>query len=356
MIRFRNNDLPASRVEHEGLTRLLQSKPPRPTPIPKLELSRLTSTQRTHDNNARLDFISEGLLVNTAELASAKKAVRQLLTYNSSRTSGCNGLMVSGDSTLGKTTLTTTMMRYVFTQYSKQYPDFANYGRIPVVSVEVPAGCTGKLLMKAFAEFFGLTVARADTMDTIQQRVVGALNSARTQLVVVDELHNLNAGNRGNGEAVDVLKILHNRVPATFIYAGIDLTHGSLLSGARGQQLSGRFQLLELTRFNLSDQTRAKEWRSIIKDFETKLPLADHEPGSLVAHSTRLFERTQGSIGSLGQLITGAAIDLIAQPDGRPETVTIEMLDMGHTDLAAVQRHQASAKFSNRAVKASAAA
>ena len=356
MIRFRNDDLPASRVEHEGLTRLLQSKPPRPTPIPRLELSRLTPTPRTNYTNARLDFISEGLLVPTAEVTSAKKAVRQLLTYNSSRSSGCNGLMVSGDSTLGKTTITTMMMRYVYNQYSKQYPDFADHGRIPVVSVEVPAGCTGKLLMKAFAEFFGLTVARADTMDTIQQRVVGALNAARTQLVVVDELHNLNAGNRGNGEAVDVLKTLHNRVPTTFVYAGIDLTHGTLLSGARGQQLSGRFRLLELTRFNLADKTRALEWRSIIKDFETQLPLADHKPGTLVTHNTRLFERTGGSVGSLGQLLTGAAIDLIANPDGRPEALTIEMLELGDTDLAAVQRHQASAKFTTRAVKASAAA
>ena len=47
----------------------------------------------------------------------------------------------------------------------------------------------------------------------------------------VDELHNLDMGTRAGAEASDTLKYFSERLPATFVYAGIGLDRGALLAG-----------------------------------------------------------------------------------------------------------------------------
>jgi hypothetical protein len=335
MILFHDTDRPTPLFEHEGLTHYLSTTIRQPETLDRAGYEALSDTARRAYDRERVLFLSGGILVNTPDVSAAKNRLRRLMGENLGRNSGHVGLMLSGDSTLGKTTIAKTLMTYVYRNYQQQFPDFAARGRVPVVYIEVPAGSTGKLLMIAFARFFGLTVLRAETADSIKMRVVAALNAAGTQLVVVDELHNLSATNRGNGESVDILKSLHNQVPATFVYAGIHLDSGALLAGSRGQQLSARFIRTDLSRFNRSDPVQERDWKAIVSKFEKSLPLFDHVPGTLVKLSRHLHDRTNGSIGSLGKLITGAAIDLILDPAGRPEAITTTILDDQILDIAA---------------------
>jgi len=332
---FYDDDRPAPLHTHEGLTRYCSEKRTAPVELTRAEYDALTPARRKEHNRCRLLHLSGGIFVSTKAAVRAKASVRRLMSENLGRNSGHTGLMISGDSTLGKTTIAKELLKYVFRTYGKQFPDFAKHGRIPAVYIEVPAGCTGKLLMIAFAEFFELGVARNETADSIRRRVVKALNAARTQLIIVDELHNLTASNRGNGESIDILKSLHNQVAATFVYSGINLQTNALLSGDRGQQLSARFTRFDMPRFNLSDPDQVHEWRGIVNAFDTALPLMEHEKGSLLKLSTYLHQRTGGSIGSLGRLITSAALELIINPDGRPETITKELLDDQRIDETA---------------------
>jgi hypothetical protein len=57
----------------------------------------------------------------------------------------------------------------------------------------------------------------------------------------VDEIHNLNLRTRVGAEASDQLKYLSERIPATFVYAGVDVGTAGMFSGTRGKQLAGRF-------------------------------------------------------------------------------------------------------------------
>jgi len=332
---FRSADRPAYLNEREGLTTYLRAGTTRaPVVLPAEERDALTKTELHAYNRARLIHVSGGIMITTSQLAEAKKALTRLIAANSGRNSGHHGLMITGGPGLGKTTICKALMRHVFKAYSRQFPNFEDHGQVPVVFVEVPAGCTGKLLMTAFARFFGLTIARSDTMDSIRHRVVRELNTAGTQLVVVDELHNLAAANRGNGESVDILKELHNQVGATFVYAGIDLINSALLAGARGRQLSARFAALELTQFENNGDHMA-EWRGIVQQFGRELPLSDQSPDDLIKISSHLRDLTGGSIGSLGRLLADVSIDLIHSPGTRPETITRELLDAQRLDMAA---------------------
>lgn len=335
MLQFHNIDRPAALHRHEDLHRYLSTTVARPEVLTDSAYHSLSASEQGAHDRSRVLYLSGGILVDTPHLQRAKKLLTQSFAENIGRNSGHAGLMLSGDSTVGKTTTAKALMRYVFSQYGKQFPDFSQHDRIPVAYIEVPAGSTGKLLMKTFAHFLGLTVRTAESMVDIRNRVVEALNQAGTQLIVVDELQNLAGKSPGNGESVDVLKNLHNDLPATFVYAGLDLTSGEILAGTRGQQLSGRFNLLQMGRFTRSNPTDRAAWLRLVNTFEKCLPLRDHELGTLPSMSDYLFDRTNGSIGSLGRLLTGAAIESISVGKSGREQITLELLEEQILDIAA---------------------
>ncbi|GAB3123315.1 TniB family NTP-binding protein [Glaciibacter psychrotolerans] len=335
MLLFHNTDRPAELHTREGLTEYLSTAPPVPEVLTERDYRSLSDSARSEYDRTRILYLSGSILLNTAQLQQAKVLLQKSFAANIGRNSGHAGLMISGDSTVGKTTTAKALMRYVFSQYARQIPEYQSLGHIPVVYVEVPAGSTGKLLMKTFARFLGLPVRSTETMLDIRERVVCALNAAHTQLIVVDELQNLASRNVGNGESVDILKNMHNDLAATFVYAGIDLTSGELFNGNRGRQISGRFNLVKMERLKRTNPDGRAAWKQLITGFEKNLPLRDHKLGTLPAMHEYLFDRTNGSIGSLGRLLTGAAIDIITDGGGRPELITREMLEEQVLDIAA---------------------
>jgi hypothetical protein len=80
-------------------------------------------------------------------------------------------------------------------------------------------------------------------------------------------------------------------------------------------------------------------WRALIATLEDLLRLHQHRAGALVALDEYLYQRTAGMIGSLSQLVRGAAVLAIA--DGT-EAITRELLDVVPVDHAAAQADIAS--------------
>ncbi|MET0799511.1 MAG: TniB family NTP-binding protein [Rhodococcus sp. (in: high G+C Gram-positive bacteria)] len=336
MLQFHNADRPASLTSREELTRFLTTKRNATERLTVDAIRKLSAPDKDAYDRERFMHLSGGIVISTPHLQTTKKLLTKAFVQNMGRNSGHHGVMLSGDSTLGKTTIAKSLMQYVHSQYNRQFPDYAQHGKLPVVFVEVPVASTPKLLMRNFADFLGLSVRTGESARDIQVRVVQALKQAGTQLVVIDELHNLLGSRDGNTQTVDALKSLHNDLPATFLYAGIDIAQNGLLNGtARGAQLSGRFHVLELSRLDIDIAEQADAWEELIDAFEAGLPLANHGAGTLRKLSPYLHERTGGSIGSLGRLITGAAVDAITDGNPADERITKARLDAQLLDHAA---------------------
>ncbi len=148
---------------------------------------------------------------------------------------------------------------------------------------------------------------------------------ARVTLVGVDELHNLNTATRAGGEASDTLKYFSERIPATFVYAGISLDRTGLLSGTRGEQIAGRFGIVRTGPFGTGQQ-----WTALIAALEDSLRLHRHQPGTLTGLDRYLHQRSHGMIGSLLWLIRSAAISAVL--DGT-EKITKKALDTVEADI-----------------------
>ena len=179
-----------------------------------------------------------------------------------------------------------------------------------------------------FARFLGLPpVRRGQNTTDIADAVCQVLIDARADLVLVDEIHNLNPATSAGEDMSDHLKYFAEHLPATFVYAGVDVERSGVFTGARGRQIAGRCVLICTGAFPY----RA-EWAQLIATLEATLRLHRHEPGTLPEQGKYLHQRTGGMIGSLTHLVRAAALSAIL--DGQ-EAITRPLLDGVRVDHAA---------------------
>ena len=153
------------------------------------------------------------------------------------------------------------------------------------------------------------------------------LEDVITEWVALVELHNLDMGTRAGAEASDTLKYFSERLPATFVYAGIGLDRGALLAGPRGAQVAGRFTLIPTSAFS-----PGQEWITLVAALDSSLRLYHHRGGELAKLADYLHRRTRGVIGSLLWLVRDAANQAII--DGT-EKITRKSLDVIAVDMTA---------------------
>jgi hypothetical protein len=147
----------------------------------------------------------------------------------------------------------------------------------------------------------------------------------RTGLVCVDEIHNLKLATRNGADVSDTLKYFSERIPATFVYAGIDVEREGLFSGTRGRQIAGRFTMIRTVPFPYTG-----EWKGLVATLEAALRLHHHRPGTLEDLDRYLHQRTGGMIGSLSHLIRGAAIEAILDGTEKITRNLLEAIDLDH--------------------------
>ncbi len=198
---------------------------------------------------------------------------------------------------------------------------------IPVIYITVPPAATGKMIAMELARFLGLPVPRRANITEVIESVCGICLDTRVTMIIVDELHNLDMATRAGAEASDTLKYFSERLPVTFVYAGIGLDCGALLAGPRGDQVAGRFTLIPAAAF-----TPGQEWVTLIAALEGALRLYRHKDGTLVTLADYLHRRARGMIGSLLWLIRDAACQAIL--DGT-EKITRKSLDQIAVDMTA---------------------
>jgi hypothetical protein len=191
------------------------------------------------------------------------------------------------------------------------------------------------MLVTEFARFLGLPVLQRMNQAAITDAVCATLCELRTQLVLVDDIHLLDTRTRSGAETSDQIKHLGERIPATFVYAGVDVHDSPLLIGPRGQQLAGRFKLLRNDPLPYGTVAQRDVWEELVRDLEGALRLRNHRPGSLAGQAAYLHRRTAGVIGSLSHLLREAAVTAIM--DGT-ETIKKSLLEDLELDIRAEQQ------------------
>jgi len=322
----------------EGWGRFIEHEPLPPRLLTGPDLDALSRTDRARYQDQRREYHADLPLVNTPTIRKVISTSRLLVQLNRHQVSARRGVILSGASGTGKTTALTQVGRAHELAMRKRHPH--DRVRLPVVYVTVPPAATPKMLAMEFARFFGLTFPSRSTITDIVDAVCATAAHVHVDLVLVDELHNLNLGSRAGAEASDQLKYFAERLPATFAYAGIDIESQGLFAGTRGRQIAGRFIVIPAAPFSHATVIDQGAWRALVGTLESMLSLHQHTPGTLAGMSEYLFHRTGGMIGSLSQLVRGAAV--LAIEDGS-EHITEELLALVPIDFAAEQSEQQTA-------------
>jgi hypothetical protein len=308
-----------------GWRQFVAATPSIPNLFTEKEWLGLDDDKRAAHDEDRLEYHSRLVVVQTPVITRIVKRGGDLIRMNRSAYYGRSGLMVSGPARTGKTTAITQLGKTAEVMHRSRNPHARDH--IPVVYITVPPAATGKMIAMELARFLGLPVPRRSNITDVIESVCGVCLDARVTMIIVDELHNLDMTTRAGAEASDTLKYFSERLPVTFVYAGIGLDRGALLAGPRGDQVAGRFTLIPASAF-----TAGQEWATLIAAVEGALRLYRHKDGTLVALADYLHRRTRGLIGSLLWLIRDAAGQAIL--DGT-ERITRKTLDAIAVDMTA---------------------
>ena len=310
----------------EGWQRFVEADPAAFELLPRDGWAALDEADRIAYNEARIAHHAELSVVRTSAIKEISNEGRLLTLMNQRENGARRGLIVSGGAATGKTTAIKQLGRFHELRTRLRFP-VGIADRIPVVYITAPPKGSPRKLGMEFARFLGLPVtSRANSTD-IADAVCQVLIDARCDIVIIDELHNVNMATTAGEDYSDHMKYFTEHLPATFVYAGIDVERSGLFTGVRGKQLAGRCALVTTGPFPLHD-----EWGQLIAGMEDTLRLHNHEPGILVASAKYLHQRTGGMIGSLSHLIRAAAIRAILT---ETEAITVPLLDKVRIDHAA---------------------
>ncbi|WP_232788752.1 TniB family NTP-binding protein [Streptomyces odonnellii] len=233
----------------------------------------LSGPERDEYDEARVDYHSELIIVETPTIREILHQGRLLTLVNRREISARRGLIVSGPWATGKSTAIKQLGRVHELRVRQRYPD---HDRIPVVYVSAPPNGSPRKLATRFAHFLGLPLeSRHNEMD-IADAVCEILIDARCDLVLVDKIHNIQMGTSNGKDMSDHLKYFAEHIPATFVYAGINVEREGLFTGVRGKQIAARCVMQHTANFPCGT-----EWRSMIATMEQALRLHHHEPGTL---------------------------------------------------------------------------
>ncbi|MFI2207756.1 TniB family NTP-binding protein [Streptomyces sp. NPDC020192] len=243
----------------------------------------------------RLAYHSSFVTIRTPAISQLAAQVRTLMILGRHQQATARpSLIVTGPAAAGKTTALLHVGRACHLARTRENPASPGsaHAAVPVAYVLVPPGATAKTLITEFARYLGIPVTARMAQTQLTDAVCHTYTQAGVQLVLIDEIHRLDPRTTTGAQTADLIKDLTERLPTTFVYAGINVTDTPLFSGTRGAQLAGRATLITCGPLPARHGTH-HPFTDVITDIENNLDLQRHKPGTLPRHAPYLHQRTR---------------------------------------------------------------
>lgn len=194
----------------------------------------------------------------------------------------------------------------IIEKFRRAHPPVSHCDReeIPVLVVQMPSEPSVARFYTALLAALGAPLRPRYRLADLEQLVLRLLRSVAVRVLVIDELHNV-LGGRGDSrrEFLNLLRFLGNELRIPLAAAG---TRDAYLAIRSDPQLENRF-----APFILPVWEPGAEVCSLLASFAASFPLRRPSPIATAEMATYLLTRSEGTIGELTALLTGAAVAAI---------------------------------------------
>lgn len=181
---------------------------------------------------------------------------------------------------------------------------------IPVLSVQMPSDPSVLRFYIALLSALGAPLQPRRRLADVEQLSLGLLRSTGVRMLVIDELHNVLAGqSNSRREFLNLLRFLGNELRIPIVGVG---TREAYLAVRSDDQLENRFEPVVLPLWSSGG-----EMLSLLASFAAALPLLRPSDIATEDMAQYLLARCEGTIGELTRLLTAAAIAAIESGEER---------------------------------------
>ena len=273
------------------------------------ELDALTEGERSRYCLRRLDFMANGRISLTAEVKAIRDELRLRMVANARKRGGKLGLIINGVPNAGKSTTVTRLAKEFEIQRRVRGNPRGQRSVIPVIYVSTPSDCTPKSLLVEFHHFLGRPTRPRMTAPELLNDLANVVERCGTELIIIDEIHNLNQNRQGASDATNYLKQLSEKCQATFVYVGANVEDTGLLDGGWAAQVATRFRIMDLDAHQLNNQRNRDRWCALLEDLETNAKWVSQKSGSILDDAELLWEASHGRVGEVAGIIELAVIE-----------------------------------------------
>jgi hypothetical protein len=274
----------------------------------------MTKVQRKRLNEQRIAYNNSFGPVLVPAMEQIHRAGLRLAEQNLRAQPGARpGLIINGDSTIGKSTIAMQLGRRYelkLTQNHKITTTPTGHNFYPVAYINLPATMAILNFNILLSTFYHIPVSKRQREEEMTSAIKAAAADCGTSMFILDDIHFLQIRNRTHATLNNHIKSLANSISATFVYAGIDLENTGLLtegkSAEKGNntQTGHRFKIFDMHAFSMKTTKASQNYEDLLNYFEEEMSLYKQSPGSLFKDfGPYILDRTGGFIGPISLLL-----------------------------------------------------
>ncbi|HEY0003840.1 MAG TPA: TniB family NTP-binding protein [Pyrinomonadaceae bacterium] len=237
--------------------------------------------------------------------------MENLLTHP--KTHRMPNLLIYGDTNNGK-----TMIVNRFHSKHPAYDNPAGEGAVvPVLLIQCPPVPDEGRFYNAVLEAIYSPYKASDRPDKKQFQTIKMLRRIKLKLLILDEIHNLIAGNLNKQRHfLNTIKYLGNELQIPIVGVG---TKDALVALRTAPEMANRFEPAELPRWQMGE-----EYLRLLSSFERILPLK--KPSNLTDDeiANKLLAMSEGLIGELSTILITAAVKAVKSGE---ERIIVQLLN-----------------------------
>ncbi len=259
----------------------------------------------------RIRFMETPRWIGYPKAQSVLQTLEKLFNSSSEEKRKRNLLLI-GDPANGKTTL----IKRFYEKHGQGYVEENSTPIKPVILAESPPKASEKELYYHILERFFAPYRFGDPTAKLRRQVVHLFHACKVRMLIIDEFHSLLEGTaRQQREVMNCVKFLCNELKVPIVAVG---TRNVIHALHTDPQHASRFDTATLPLWEAG-----KEFQSLLKGFETVLPLKKPSGLSAPESASLLHTISGGNIGDLHTVLVECAEEAILTGE---ERITLEII------------------------------